>query len=84
MKKKELGLIETKLFHFHRIFKTGGGEGVQVNSLKPSGFEPYLVAKSEDRLSHENAVLSSAFASFYSLFYFIFIFIRSGRLSPRH
>ena len=84
MKKKELGLIETKLFHFHRIFETVGREGIQVNSLKPSGFEPYLVAKSEDRLSHENAVLSFAFALFQSLFYFIFIFIRSGRLSPRH
>ena len=33
MESKEFGLIETKLFHFHRIFenkgylKTGGGEG---------------------------------------------------------
>ena len=26
MKMKEFGLTETKLFHFHRIFKTGGGE----------------------------------------------------------
>ena len=26
---------ETKLFHFHRIFKNGGGEGVQVNPRTP-------------------------------------------------
>ena len=30
MKRKEFGLTETKLFHFHRIFKLGwgGGRGV--------------------------------------------------------
>ena len=24
---KKIGLTETKLFHFHRIFKNGGGKG---------------------------------------------------------
>ena len=33
MKMKQFGLIETKLFHFHRIFK--GGWGVRVNLLDP-------------------------------------------------
>ena len=27
MKMEKFGLIETKLFHFHRIFKNGGQEG---------------------------------------------------------
>ena len=31
------GLIETKLFHFHRILKTGVREGVQANPPTPSG-----------------------------------------------
>ena len=30
MKMKQFGLTETKLFHFHRILKTGGGEGFQA------------------------------------------------------
>ena len=28
MTMKKIGLTETKLFHFHRIFKNGNGEGV--------------------------------------------------------
>ena len=28
-----IGLTETKLFHFHRIFKTGVEEGVEANPL---------------------------------------------------
>ena len=35
MKTKYFGLTETKLFHFHRIFKNG--VGVQANPLSPSG-----------------------------------------------
>ena len=36
---KQFGLTETKLFHFHRIFKNGvQGGGVPANPLKtPSG-----------------------------------------------
>ena len=37
MKMKSFGLTETKLFHFHRIFKEGGGEGgggVQANPIR--------------------------------------------------
>ena len=34
MKMKFFGLTETKLFHFHRIFKNGGGGG---GALTPSG-----------------------------------------------
>ena len=33
MKMKLFGLTETKLFHFHRIFKNGTGRGVQANPL---------------------------------------------------
>ena len=33
VKMKLFGLTETKLFHFYRIFKNGGGEGVQANPL---------------------------------------------------
>ena len=34
---KKVGLNETKLFHFYRIFKTGAGEGggVRANPLNP-------------------------------------------------
>ena len=35
MKMKYFGLTETKLFHFHSIFKNGGGEGVRANPLTP-------------------------------------------------
>ena len=34
--KKKIGLTEAKLFHFHRIFKNGGGGGgVHANPLNP-------------------------------------------------
>ena len=36
MEMKKFGLTETKLFHFHRIFKKlGPGREVQANPLKP-------------------------------------------------
>ena len=35
MKMKLFGLTEIKLFHFHRIFKHGGGEGGRSNPLNP-------------------------------------------------
>ena len=38
MKMKLFGLIETKLFHFHRLFKNGGqGGGCSNPLLNPSG-----------------------------------------------
>ena len=37
MKMKSFGLTETKLFHFHRIFKNGEGVGrvIRAKPLKP-------------------------------------------------
>ena len=35
MKMIQFGLIETKLFHFHRIFKKGGGGGGQGGRFTP-------------------------------------------------
>ena len=35
MKMKLFGLTETKLFHFHRIFKNGTGGGGEVGSSEP-------------------------------------------------
>ena len=34
MKMKQFGLTDTKLFHFHRIFKTGGREGGSSEPLQ--------------------------------------------------
>ena len=36
MKMKKFGLVETKLFHFHRILKNGGGEGGSSEQPEPS------------------------------------------------
>ena len=35
MKMKQFGLTETKLFHFHRIFKNGGGEWGSSEPFEP-------------------------------------------------
>ena len=44
MKMKYFGLPETKLFHFHRIFKNGGvGRGVQANPPEPPLDLPLLI-----------------------------------------
>ena len=42
MKMKSFGVTETKLFHFHRIFKNGGGGGVLGGGgegVRQSGFK---------------------------------------------
>ena len=36
MEMKKFGLNETKLFHFHRIFKNGGRKGGLIESPEPS------------------------------------------------
>ena len=56
MKMKQFGLTETKLFHFHWIFKIGDGKGVQASPLWIRHFEMvYTLGApdcSESSLSH--------------------------------
>ena len=35
MKMKYFGLSDTKLLHFHKIFKNAGGGGVKTNPMNP-------------------------------------------------
>ena len=51
---KSFGLTETKLFHFHRIFKNGGGGGVQANPLPPPPIRHCITKKDYTLTQNEN------------------------------
>ena len=53
MKMKSFGLIETKLFNFHRIFKNGGQGGFERISGSATGFTRLVVYP----LHHSNSCI---------------------------
>ena len=43
MKMKKNGLTETKLFHFHRVFKNGDEEGGSIEPPEPPLDPPLII-----------------------------------------
>ena len=60
MKMKKFGLTETKLFHFHRIFKNGGQGGGPSERPEPPLDPPLLSSYCHASFHHSQIIIPSS------------------------